>query len=391
MEYRISNRAASLTASLTLVIDAAAKRMKAEGQDVVGFGAGEPDFDTPQHIKDAAAAALAAGFTKYTPAAGIPELRKAIADKHWRENGLEYRPEQIIVSCGGKHACYNAILATCQEGDEVLIPSPYWLSYPEMVKLAGATPVILPTTDRTEFKVTPDQLRAAITPRTRLFILNSPSNPTGTVYTPEEIRALGDVCVEKGVLILSDEIYEHLLYDGAIHRSVASFSRAHYEHTILVHGFAKAWSMTGWRLGWTAAPEPIARAIDAIQSHSTSNPTSFAQKGGVAALTGPQDHLRTWLAEFDRRRTYAWRRLNQIPGLSCVNARGAFYLFPNISATGLKSTEFCQRLLEAEKVAAVPGIAFGADDYIRISYATSMENLEKGLDRIERFCRALAG
>lgn len=391
MEYRISNRAASLTASLTLVIDAAAKRMKAEGQDVVGFGAGEPDFDTPQHIKDAAAAALAAGFTKYTPAAGIPELRKAIADKHWRENGLEYRPEQIIVSCGGKHACYNAILATCQEGDEVLIPSPYWLSYPEMVKLAGATPVILPTTDRTEFKVTPDQLRAAITPRTRLFILNSPSNPTGTVYTPEEVRALGDVCVEKGVLILSDEIYEHLLYDGAIHRSVASFSRAHYEHTILVHGFAKAWSMTGWRLGWTAAPEPIARAIDAIQSHSTSNPTSFAQKGGVAALTGPQDHLRSWLAEFDRRRTYAWRRLNQIPGLSCVNARGAFYLFPNISATGLKSTEFCQRLLEAEKVAAVPGIAFGADDYIRISYATSMENLEKGLDRIERFCRALAG
>ena len=391
MEYRISNRAASLTASLTLVIDAAAKRMKAEGQDVVGFGAGEPDFDTPQHIKDAAAAALAAGFTKYTPAAGIPELRKAIADKHWRENGLEYRPEQIIVSCGGKHACYNAILATCQEGDEVLIPSPYWLSYPEMVKLAGATPVILPTTDRTEFKVTPDQLRAAITPRTRLFILNSPSNPTGTVYTPEEVRALGDVCVEKGVLILSDEIYEHLLYDGAIHRSVASFSRAHYEHTILVHGFAKAWSMTGWRLGWTAAPEPIARAIDAIQSHSTSNPTSFAQKGGVAALTGPQDHLRSWLAEFDRRRSYAWRRLNQIPGLSCVNARGAFYLFPNISATGLKSTEFCQRLLEAEKVAAVPGIAFGADDYIRISYATSMENLEKGLDRIERFCRALAG
>lgn len=391
MEYRISNRAAALTPSLTLEIDAKAKRMKAEGQDVVGFGAGEPDFDTPQHIKDAAAAALAAGFTKYTPAAGIPELRKAIAEKHRRENGLDYAPEQIIVSCGGKHACYNVILATCQEGDEVLIPSPYWLSYPEMVKLAGATPVILPTTDRTEFKVTVDQLRAAITPRTRLFILNSPSNPTGTVYSPEEIRALGEVCIQHGVLIMSDEIYEHLLYDGAVHRSVASFSRAHYEHTILVHGFAKAWSMTGWRLGWTAAPEPIARAIDAIQSHSTSNPTSFAQKGGVAALTGPQDHLKTWLAEFDRRRTYAWRRLNQIPGLSCVNARGAFYLFPNISGTGLKSTEFCRRLLEAEKVAAVPGIAFGADDYIRISYATSMENLEKGLDRIERFCRALVG
>jgi aspartate aminotransferase len=391
MNYRISQRAASLTPSLTLEIDAKAKRMKAEGQDVVGFGAGEPDFDTPQHIKDAAAAALAAGFTKYTPAAGIPELRKAIAEKHRRENGLEYKPEQIIVSCGGKHACYNVILATCQEGDEVLIPSPYWVSYPEMVKLAGATPVFLPTTDRTEFKVTPEQLRAAITPRTRLFILNSPSNPTGTVYTPEEVRALGDVCVEKGVLIMSDEIYEHLLYDGAVHRSVASFSRAHYEHTIIVHGFAKAWSMTGWRLGWTAAPEPIARAIDAIQSHSTSNPTSFAQKGGVAALTGPMEHLKTWLAEFDRRRRYAWERLNRIPGLSCVNARGAFYLFPNISGTGLKSVEFCKRLLETEKVAAVPGVAFGADDYIRISYATSMANLEKGLDRIERFCRSLAG
>ncbi|MCS7089352.1 MAG: pyridoxal phosphate-dependent aminotransferase [Verrucomicrobiota bacterium] len=391
MNYRISERAASLTPSLTLEIDAKAKRMKAEGQDVVGFGAGEPDFDTPQHIKDAAAAALAAGFTKYTPAAGIPELRQAIADKHRRENGIEYRPEQIVVSCGGKHACYNVILATCQPGDEVLIPSPYWLSYPEMVKLAGAIPVILPTTDRTEFKVTPAQLRSAITSRTRLFILNSPSNPTGTVYTPEEIRALGDVCVERGVLIMSDEIYEHLLYDGAVHRSVASFSRAHYEHTILVHGFAKAWSMTGWRLGWSAAPEPIARAIDAIQSHSTSNPTSFAQKGGVAALTGPQDHLKIWLAEFDRRRKYAWERLNRIPGISCVNARGAFYLFPNISGTGLKSMEFCQRLLESEKVAAVPGVAFGADDYIRISYATSMANLEKGLDRIEQFCRGLVG
>jgi aspartate aminotransferase len=390
MNYRISDRAASLSPSLTLAIDSKAKQMKAEGLDVVGFGAGEPDFDTPQHIKDAAARALAEGFTKYTPAAGIPELRRAIAEKHRRENGLDYKPSQIIVSCGGKHACYNVILATCQEGDEVLIPAPYWLSYPEMVKLAGATPVILPTSDKTEFKITPEQLRAAITPRTRLLVFNSPSNPTGTVYSPDEVRAIGDVCVDKGVLIMSDEIYEHLLYDGAVHRSVASFSQAHYEHTIVVHGFAKAWSMTGWRLGWCAAPEPIAKAIDAIQSHSTSNPTSFAQKGAVAALTGPQEHLKTWLAEFDRRRRFAWQALNRIPGISCVNARGAFYLFPNISGTGLKSTEFCARLLEAEKVAAVPGIAFGADDYIRISYATSMANLEKGLERIERFCRGLA-
>jgi aspartate aminotransferase len=390
MNYRISDRAASLSPSLTLAIDSKAKQMKAEGLDVVGFGAGEPDFDTPQHIKDAAARALAEGFTKYTPAAGIPELRRAIAEKHRRENGLDYKPSQIIVSCGGKHACYNVILATCQEGDEVLIPAPYWLSYPEMVKLAGATPVILPTSDKTEFKITPEQLRAAITPRTRLLVFNSPSNPTGTVYSPDEVRAIGDVCVDKGVLIMSDEIYEHLLYDGAVHRSVASFSQAHYEHTIVVHGFAKAWSMTGWRLGWCAAPEPIAKAIDAIQSHSTSNPTSFAQKGAVAALTGPQEHLKTWLAEFDRRRRFAWQALNRIPGISCVNARGAFYLFPNISGTGLKSSEFCARLLEAEKVAAVPGIAFGADEYIRISYATSMANLEKGLERIERFCRGLA-
>lgn len=363
--------------------------MKADGLDVVGFGAGEPDFDTPQHIKDAAAKALASGFTKYTPAAGIPELRQAIADKHQRENGLSYKPSQIIVSCGGKHSCYNVIFATCEEGDEVIIPSPYWLSYPEMVKLAGAKSVILETTDATEFKLTPEALRAAITPRTRLLVFNSPSNPTGSVYTPEEVKAIGDLCVEKNILIMSDEIYEHLLYDGAVHKSVASFSAEHLAHTIIVHGFAKAWSMTGWRLGWCAAPEPIAKAIDAVQSHSTSNTTSFAQKGAVAALTGPQDHLQTWLAEFSRRRTYAWQRLNQIPGVSCVNARGAFYLFPNISKTGLKSSAFCARLLETEKVAAVPGIAFGADDYIRLSYATSMANLEKGLDRIEHFCRGL--
>jgi len=390
MIYPISNRAASLTPSLTLAIDAKAKQMKAEGQDVVGFGAGEPDFDTPQHIKDAAAKALAAGFTKYTPSSGIPELRQAVADKFKRDNQLSYKPSQIIVSCGGKHSCFNVIVATCQEGDEVIIPAPYWLSYPEMVKLAGAKPVILETTDKTEFKVTPGQLRAAITPNTRLFILNSPSNPTGSLYNRHEIKTLGDICVEQGVLIMSDEIYEKLVYDGAEHTSVAAFSQAHYDHTVIVHGLAKAYSMTGWRLGYLAAPEPIAKAIDAIQSHSTSNPTSFAQKGGVAALNGPQDHLKNWLEEYSRRRGYAHQRLNQIPGISCVNAKGAFYLFPNISGLGLKSTEFCARLLEQEKVAAVPGIAFGADDYIRISYATSMANIEKGLDRIERFAKSLS-
>ena len=390
MNYRISQRAASLAPSLTLAIDSKAKQMKAEGMDVVGFGAGEPDFDTPDHIKMAAIKGLADGFTKYTPSSGIPELRQAVADKFKRENGLSYKPSQVIISCGGKHSCFNVIIATCQEGDEVIIPAPYWLSYPEMVKLAGATPVVLTTSDRTEFKVTPDQLRGAITARTRLFILNSPSNPTGSVYTPAEIKALGDICVEKGVLIMSDEIYEHLLYDGAKHQSVASFSPAHYDHTIVVHGFAKAWSMTGWRLGFLAAPEPIAKAIDAVQSHSTSNPTSFAQKGGVAALTGSQAHLPTWLAEYDRRRKFAWEKFNAMPGVSCVNSQGAFYLFPNISKLGLKSADFCARLLEQEKVAAVPGIAFGADDYIRISYATGMANIEKGMARIDRFVRALA-
>jgi aspartate aminotransferase len=389
MKYRISKHAAALSPSLTLIIDSKAKQLKADGHDVVGFGAGEPDFDTPDHIKQAAAAALADGFTKYTPSSGIPELRQAVADKFQRENGLTYNPGQIVVSCGGKHACFNSILATCEEGDEVIVPSPYWLSYPEMVKLAGASPVLLETSDKTEFKVTPAQLRAAITPRTRLFILNSPSNPTGTVYSPEEVRALGDICIEKGILIMSDEIYEHLVYDGALVRSVATFSQAHYDHTIIVHGLAKSWSMTGWRLGFSAAPEPIAKAIDAIQSHSTSNPTSFAQKGGVVALNGPQDHLPRWLAEFDRRRTYAWKKLNSIPGITCVNPRGAFYLFPNISRFGLKSVEFCDRLLEQERVAAVPGIAFGADDYIRLSYATGMENIEKGLNRLEAFCKSI--
>jgi aspartate aminotransferase len=389
LNYKISERAAALTPSLTLAIDAKAKKMQADGADVVIFGAGEPDFATPKHITEAAIKALQDGFTKYTPSSGIPELRQAAADKFKRDNGLTYKPSQIIISCGGKHSCCNVILATCNPGDEVIIPAPYWLSYPEMARLAGAKPVVIQTTDKTEFKITPDQLRAAITPRSRIFILNSPSNPTGSLYSPEEIKALGDVCVEKGVLIMSDEIYEKLVYDGAKHASVASFSQAHYDHTILVHGLAKAYSMTGWRIGLTAAPEPIAKAIDAIQSHSTSNPTSFAQKGAVAALNGPQDHIAVWLKEFAGRRAYAWKKLNSIPGISCVNAKGAFYLFPNISKTGLKSIDFCAQLLEKEKVAAVPGIAFGADDYIRISYATSLKNIERGLDRIEKFVKSL--
>ena len=389
MDYPISSRAASLAPSLTLAISAKAKELRAAGEDVIGFGAGEPDFDTPQHIKDAAAQALADGFTKYTPSSGIPELRQAVADKFQKDYGVEYEPSQVIVNCGGKHSCFNAIYATCEAGDEVIIPAPYWLSYPEMAKLAGAKPVILETTDATEFKVTPEQLREAITPNTKLFILNSPSNPTGSVYTADEIKALGDVCVEKGVLIMSDDIYEKLVYDGAEFTSVTGFSEEHLAHTIIVHGLAKAYSMTGWRIGFLAAPKPIAQAINALQSHSTSNATSFAQKGAVAALTGPQTHLDEWLTEFNKRRSYAADRLNNMAGVSCVNSRGAFYLFPNIEGTGLKSAEFCERLLEQAKVAAVPGIAFGADNNFRISYATSMKNIQNGMDRLDAFCKTL--
>tara|TARA_Y100001968_G_scaffold138732_1_gene126898 strand:+ start:2242 stop:3411 length:1170 start_codon:yes stop_codon:yes gene_type:complete len=389
MEYPISSRAASLAPSLTLAISAKAKELRASGEDVIGFGAGEPDFDTPQHIKDAAAQALADGFTKYTPSSGIPELRQAVADKFQKDYGVEYEPSQVIVNCGGKHSCFNVIYATCEAGDEVIIPAPYWLSYPEMAKLAGAKPVIIETSDATEFKVTPDQLREAITSNTKLFILNSPSNPTGSVYSADEIKELGDVCVEKGVLIMSDDIYEKLVYDGAQFTSVTGFSEEHLAHTIIVHGLAKAYSMTGWRIGFLAAPKPIAKAINALQSHSTSNATSFAQKGALAALTGPQTHLDQWLTEFNNRRSYAAERLNNMGGVSCVNSRGAFYLFPNIEDTGLKSAEFCERLLEQSKVAAVPGIAFGADSNFRISYATSMENIQNGMDRLEEFCKSL--
>jgi aspartate aminotransferase len=385
MEYRVSDRAASLAPSLTLAITAKAKELRAAGEDVIGFGAGEPDFDTPQHIKDAAVKALADGFTKYTPASGTPELRQTVADKFAADNDLEYDPAQIIVNCGGKHSCYNVMMAACQPGDEVIIPAPFWLSYPEMVKLAGATPVILETTDETEFKLTPDHLRDAINDRTRIVILNSPSNPTGSVYSPEETKAIGDICVEKGVLMMSDEIYEKLIYGDTVFKSVASFSQEHQDHTIIVHGLAKAYSMTGWRIGFTAAPLPIAKAIGAIQSHSTSNPTSFAQSGAVQALKGPQDHLAEWLAEFSKRRDYAYGRLTNMPGITCVNAQGAFYLFPNISGTGMKSAEFCEKLLAEQKVAAVPGVAFGSEGFIRLSYATSMENIEKGLDRLEAF------
>lgn len=389
MKYDISERAAHITPSLTLAISAKAKALVADGVDVVGFGAGEPDFDTPQHIKDAAVQALADGFTKYTPVAGIPALRAAIADKLARENGISYTPDEIVVSCGGKHTLYNAMLALCNPGDEVVIPAPYWVSYPEMVKLAGANPVFLHSDEANGFKMTPEQLRGVLSERTKVVILNSPCNPTGTVYAPEEIRALIDVCIEADVLLLSDEIYEKLVYGGAKHCSAASFGPAYKAHTVLAHGFAKAWSMTGWRLGFCAAPLPVAKAITGIQSHSTSNPVSFAQKGGVAALEGSQAHLEEWRQAFDERRRYACEHLNAMPGVRCCEPQGAFYLFPNIAGTGLSSVLFCERLLEEARVAAVPGVAFGADQNIRLSYAIDMESIKKGLDRLEAFCKTL--
>jgi aspartate aminotransferase len=387
---QLAQRATTLTPSLTLAIDAKAKKLKAEGVDVCGFGAGEPDFDTPQFIKDAAAQALAAGFTKYTPSSGIPELRDAIAGKLKNENGLDYKRSQIIVNCGAKHSCYNVILATCQAGDEVIIPAPYWLSYPEMAKLADASPVIVETTEASGFKISPEQFRDAMTPATKLIILNSPGNPTGSVYSREELQALAEVALEEDILMLSDEIYEKITYDGVQPVSLASLGKEVYDLTITVNGFSKAYAMTGWRLGYVAAPDPIAAAIDSIQSHSTSNPTSFAQKGALAGLKGDQSFIGEMVKAFAERRAYMYDRLTKIPGVTCVKPMGAFYMLPNISSFGLNATDFASKLLDDQKVALVPGIAFGSDAHVRLSYACSMENIQKGLDRIEAFCASLA-
>lgn len=385
----ISARAAQLTASLTLSIDSKAKAMKAEGIDVCGFGAGEPDFDTPEHIKAAAIAALEAGFTKYTPSGGLPELRQAIAEKLEADNQLKYRSSQIIVSSGAKHSCYNAILATCQAGDEVLIPSPYWVSYPDMVRLAGAEPVIVPTTERNGWKMRASDFENAMTPRTKMLILNSPGNPTGAVYTREELEGIVEVAAEEDIYILSDEIYEKLVYDDVQHVSIASLSQEAYDLTITVNGFSKAYAMTGWRLGYMAAPEAVAKAADNIQSHSTSHPCSFAQRGAVAALKGDQQPLADMRDEFAMRRTYMYDRITKIPNITAVKPEGAFYILVNISQLGLSSQNFADRLLSKANVAVVPGIAFGDDRTVRLSYATSIDVIKKGLDRFQDFCRTL--
>ncbi len=388
----LSTWALNVSPSPTLAVDAKAKALQAAGEDVCGFAAGEPDFDTPDHIKEACIAALKSGKTKYAPTPGIEPLRQALADKYLADYGLKFAPSQFIVSPGGKFSCYLTILAVCSPGDEVIIPAPFWVSYPEMVKLAGAVPRLVLADDSTGFKLTPAQLEAAITPKTKLLIINSPSNPTGAVYTKAELEAITAVALKHNLYIMSDEIYEHLTYDGAKHHSPASFSKEAEARTIIVSGFAKTYAMTGWRLGTTVAPAPIAKAISELQSQMTSNATTFAQYGAVAALKEKEKTdaaLKTMLVAFDRRRKFLHAELNKIPGVTCLLAQGAFYLFPNISGFGLSSVDFCARLLDAEKVAAVPGGAFGAEGYLRLSYATSDEIIAKGVSRLAKFCATL--
>jgi aspartate aminotransferase len=383
---QLAKRLSNILPSLTLAIDAKAKAMKASGIDICSFSAGEPDFDTPDHIKAAAKTALDQGKTRYTAAAGIPELKQAIAAKLLRDNQLTYKPEQIIVTNGGKHSLYNLMMAILDVGDEVIIPVPFWVSYPEMAKLAEATPTFVITTEESGYKITPEQLEAAITPQTKLFVLNSPSNPTGMVYSPAEIKALADVLERHPhVYIVSDEIYEKILYDGADHLSIAAVSSAMYDRTLISSGFAKAYSMTGWRVGYLAGDPAIIKAATMIQGHSTSNICTFAQHGAVTALNDSQECVETMRLAFAERRDVMYDLLTAMEGITCPKPDGAFYLFPSIKSFNMSSLEFCEKLLEEMQVAVIPGIAFGLDNCIRLSYATDLNTIRKGCDRIHRF------
>ncbi len=388
----ISRRALGVTPSPTLAISSQAKAMKAQGIDVVSFGAGEPDFDTPDHIKQAAIDALNAGFTKYPlPVAGIPELREAIVDKLRRDNDLEYSPDQVSVAIGGKNALYVLMQAMIDPDDEVIVPAPYWVSYPEMIKLAGGRPAIVDAVETNDFKLTPAQLDAAINKRTKLIVLNSPSNPTGSVYTPDELAGLAEVIVEHGVHVVSDEIYERLVYDGVEQRSIASFGPEIKELTIVCNGLSKAYSMTGWRVGYLAGPDDIIGAVNKLQSHSTSGPTSFAQKGAAVALTALQEPVERMREAFDKRRVIIVERLDALRGVHCATPKGAFYAFPNIAeliggeVAGTRiggSMDLAAVFLNEAHVAVVPGIAFGSDHHIRLSYATSVDMIEEGIGRL---------
>jgi aspartate aminotransferase len=388
----LSTWARNVAPSPTLAIDARAKALAAAGEDVCSFAAGEPDFDTPEHIKAACIEAIHSGQTRYAPTPGIEPLREAIAARYGAEYGLAVKPGQVIVSPGGKFSCYLGILAVCSPGDEVIIPAPFWVSYPEMVKLAGAVPRIVLAGQSTGFKLTPALLDSAITPRSRMLVLNSPSNPTGAVYTREELAALVEVAVRNNLFILSDEMYEHLVYDGTKPTCVATLSAEAESRTLVVAGFSKTYAMTGWRLGTLVAPPVIARAVAELQSQMTSNATTFAQFGALAALK-EADKTRAALAKmlsaFDRRRKVLHAGLNAIPGIECLLAKGAFYLFPNIASFGVKDVDFCARLLDEAKVAAVPGSAFGAEGHLRLSYATGDATIAKGLERLAAFCAGL--
>lgn len=387
---KLAARVGQVTPSITLAITAKAKGMKTEGIDVCSFSAGEPDFDTPAHVRDAAIKALKEGKTKYGAAAGEPKLREAIANKLKSDNGLDYKPENVLVTNGGKHSLYNLIMALIEPGDEVIIPAPYWLSYPEMVTLAGGRSVIVPTYADNGYKISAQQLKQAITSKTKLFVLNSPSNPTGMVYTLEEIRDLAQVIVEADIFVVSDEIYEKILYDGSQHVSIGSLGEEIFSRTLISNGFAKGYSMTGWRLGYLAGPLEIIKAATTIQGHSTSNVCTFAQYGAIAALEGSQDCVEEMRQAFAQRRQVMYDGINSIPGLTCARPDGAFYLFPDISKTGLRSLEFCDALLESHQVAVIPGVAFGADNNIRLSYATDMTTIKKGVERLDKFVRSLS-
>jgi aspartate aminotransferase len=383
----ISSRISKVSPSLTLAVTNQAKAMLAKGEEVYALAGGEPEVDTPDFIKQAAIQALHDGRTKYTPAGGIPELREALAAKLLVDNNLEYDPRQICVTAGAKMACFNAILAVIEEGDEVIIPTPYWVSYPEMVRLAGGVPVMVETKESTGWKMTPGQFEDAMSPATKMVIINSPGNPTGAVYTADELRALGEIAAAEEIIILSDEIYEKLVYGETKHVSIASLSDELRDLTITVNGFSKAYSMTGWRLGYTAAPKALAEAIDKIQSHTVSNATAFAQYGALAALQGDQTFIEDLRGEYDVKRQFMFGRLKAINNIRVVEPLGAFYFFIYTGKTGLKSMNLCDKLLSRYKVAAVPGIAFGFDEGIRLSYCTTLDILNEGLSRFEQFCR----
>ena len=386
---KLAARVGEVPPSITLAIAAKAKAMKAEGIDVCSLSTGEPDFDTPEHIKAAAKQALDAGKTKYGPVAGEPQLKAAIARKLRSDNNLNYQPENILVTNGGKHSLYNLMMALIEPGDEVIIPAPYWLSYPEMVKLASGKPVIVRTDASTGYKITPEQLSGAITPKTKLFVLNSPSNPTGMVYTRAELKALAEVIVDRDILVVADEIYEKIIYDDAQHVSIGSLGKEIFDRTLISSGFAKAYSMTGWRIGYLAGPIELIKATSTIQGHSTSNVCTFAQYGAISALESSQESVEKMRQAFAQRRQVIFELLDAVPGISCIKPDGAFYMFVNISKTGMNSLEFCDAFLEQQQVAVIPGIAFGADDHIRLSYATDLDTIKKAVERLDKFVRSI--